>query len=101
MTETLPEPSYVAGTLAWCNEVRAENSLDPLDKLPKGERNDPRSCPCGKATGMHVDNETYGPSKETAYTYRLPEDVISFVTAFDEGELPQYDESPREYSEEW
>lgn len=83
------EPSFVAETLAWCNEMRAAKGEPPLDELPKGRRGDPRSCPCGRATGMLVVNSY------SAYLGQpLPSPVLKFVRAFDNGLLPQYDEAP-------
>jgi hypothetical protein len=89
---TTAEPEFVAETLAWCNEMRAQDGLGPLDCLPKGLRNDPLSCPCGKATGLYVEHESFGPTRETKYTNDLPDPVIRFVAAFDDGHLPRYDE---------
>ena len=75
------EPEYIAKTLAWCNRYRAKQGLEPLDRLPKGKRSDPRSCPCAEATGLVV-TKTYD---------ILPSYVITFVKLFDDGRLPQYD----------
>ncbi len=99
MTEAL-EPGFVAETLAWCNERRAEKGMEPLDRLPKGDREDPASCPCGKATGLWVDNRTFGPTQSLHQANPLPQEVIEFVEAFDGGDLPQYDEHPEFYEED-
>jgi hypothetical protein len=88
-----PEPTYVAETLAWCNERRAEQGKKPLKKLPKGYKADGRSCPCGKATGLFVSMYYYCKHDEinAAFTHRrLPSAVSNFVIAFDNGKLPQY-----------
>jgi hypothetical protein len=95
------EPGFVAETLAWCNSVRVERGLEPIDRLPKGLREEPQSCPCGRATGLWVDTRTFGTSMETYEAHPLPRAVRSFVAAFDEGELPQYDEKPRVEDEDW
>lgn len=92
-----PDPDFVAGTLAWCNEIRAEQGKEPLDRLPRGHVSDPASCPCGLATGMYVDADSYIPkdqfpagSQWDENAPRLPTDVMLFVEAFDEIQLPQY-----------
>jgi hypothetical protein len=85
------EPWFVAKTLEWCNEIRVEKGQEPLERLPKGEREDPWSCPCGAATGLYVGNTTCGMSPEDGHP--LPGAVVEFVKAFDNRELPQYDEN--------
>lgn len=86
------EPDFVAGTLVWCNEKRAEKDLQPLDRLPKGRRGDPGSCPCGTATGLLVEWRSYGITHDDMLDWpSLPLDVILFVEEFDAGRLPQYD----------
>lgn len=96
------DPPFVAGTLAWCNERRAEKGMDPLEQLPKGTRSDPNSCPCGKASGLFVGGLYWGETAEEAFYasigHWLPRVVTDFVIAFDAGELPQYDEYPKEGS---
>lgn len=92
----MSELQFVAGTLAWCNERRAEQRKKPLEKLPKGYRRDGSSCPCGKATGLHVTRFSYGPPDYIANPQAtklgdLPQAVVTFVAAFDAGELPQYE----------
>lgn len=110
------EPQYVAETLGWCNDRRVEKGMEPLDRLPKGQRGNGSSCPCGKATGVHVGALTWGAdyndyvernrSARLARTYGgedrtlpLPEPVRSFVSAFDAGHLPQYDIQAEEEGE--
>lgn len=87
----LAEPEFVAGTLAWCNEMRAKKDRPPLDRLPKGTRDDPWTCPCGRATGLYVDRDRFGDDGDAGTPHDLPGPVIDFVRAFDAGELPQYD----------
>ncbi len=96
MSALAPEPAFVAETLAWCNERRAERGMEPLDRLPKGRRVDGRSCPCGSATGLHVAAVYYFDPSEglEPEEHELPEAVCEFVKAFDECALPQYDENP-------
>lgn len=98
----MSEPQFVAETLAWCNERRAEKDLEPLDALPKGKREDPQTCPCGRATGLWVDSEAYGIDQESwaRNPIPLPGAVTDFVAAFDDCELPQYDEKPPEGDDE-
>ncbi len=98
MSEELIDPPFVAETLAWCNEKRAERDLLPLSSLPLGIQSDPKSCPCGKATGLYVDQDYYTNTREEWFRdshklrKKLPFAVRDFVCAFDEGELPQYEE---------
>lgn len=93
---TSPEPSFVAETLAWCNEKRRERGMEPLERLPKGLRDDPRSCPCGKATGLVVWTYEYSadwsPGMKNFDAQTLPLAVTEFTVAFDRGELPQYND---------
>lgn len=88
------EKELVEATLAWCNERRGEKGMPPLGALPKGEREDPASCPCGKATGLYVDHATWGESEETKNAHQLPELVSRFVVEFDEGRFPELDIYP-------
>jgi hypothetical protein len=89
MSAPIKEPAYVAATLRWCNARRKEQGKEPLEKLPKGERNDATSCPCGKATGLWVYVEQYDDTDFNAHP--TPRCVQQFVPAFDAGKLPQYD----------
>jgi hypothetical protein len=95
------EPACVAATLRWCNEMRAKKGKKPLKRLPKGERRNGYSCPCGKATGVFVGSGQWGHNAEesgdyfcgyikTPKSHLLPAGVRRFVEAFDSGELPQY-----------
>lgn len=86
-----PDPSYVADTLAWCNEKRKEKSMEPLDKLPKGKKGDGESCPCGAATELVVGTRTYRERYDPINSNPLPYGVMMFVESFDNGLLPQYD----------
>jgi hypothetical protein len=88
----MTEPAFVAETLAWCNEIRAAQGKPPLDRLPKGKRADPKSCPCGTATGADVAFEFYYLPRDRK-EYSLPEPVRKFVRAFDQGMLLQYVEN--------
>lgn len=85
------EPPYVGETLAWCNERRVERGKKPLKKLPKGERGDGASCPCGKATGLWVGQDIYKTAIYSPTLGHIPRPVHDFVVAFDDGELPQYE----------
>lgn len=87
----MSEPAFVAETLAWCNEMRAVKGMEPLDVLPKGRRYDGASCPCGAATGLHV--ERFNAFEGLSLFCELPAAVRSFVDAFDNGNLPQYEEA--------
>lgn len=96
---TAHEPEFVAGTLAWCNEIRAEKGMEPIGRLPIGQRNNGYDCPCGAATGVFVGRVGWGreidaESRQIVDEKPLPEPVTEFVNAFDRGELPQYDDRP-------
>lgn len=92
MTET--EPSYVAETLEWCNTIRAEKGMEPLERLPKGVVSDAASCPCGKATGLWVYSSYAHPVDNTDnLIISVPDAVSAFVMNFDYGRLPQYEET--------
>jgi hypothetical protein len=91
----------IDATLEWCNERRAEQGREPLTELPKGKREDPNSCPCGKATGLYVDFTTYVSLGEDGILDGktggdLPHDVCEFVENFDNGFIPELNEF-REY----
>lgn len=89
----MSEPQYVAETLAWCNKRRAETGMKPLERLPKGQRGNARSCPCGAATGLYVHAASFRESRDPdAQRWPIPRAVTEFVTAFDGGRLPQYEE---------
>ena len=86
----MSEPAYVAETLAWCNERRAEQGKRPLKRLPKGRRREGRSCPCGKATQLDVQVYLFW-TLDNVLCGTLPQAVSDFVVAFDAGELPEYE----------
>lgn len=92
MSTQTPEPDCVIATLRWCNEKRAEQGKGSLDRLPKGRLGDPLSCPCGKATGLHVWTHFWA-SEAFMDVGSLPLAVVEFVALFDGGSLPQYEES--------
>lgn len=85
----------IMATLRWCNDRRLDKGLNPLDDLPLGSRSDPLSCPCGKATGLWVGLNTWnevGLTNPMADGKPLPPEVRKFVTLFDDGLIPEYDE---------
>lgn len=84
----MAEPKYVAETLAWCNSLRKKDGKPPLKRMPKGRKMDPSSCPCGKACGWDVFTTFAARNKVRVL---MPESVIDFVAAFDNGRLPQYE----------
>lgn len=91
----------VKETLGWCNSIRKEKGLEPLDDLPKGAREDMVSCPCGAATGVAVGRFYYYKTEHDGMmdiTERgdksigpLPQAVIDFVEGFDNKHFPEYD----------
>jgi len=82
------------GTLAWCNEQREGQGQEPLDDLPTGKIEDPWSCPCGDATGLHVDLTHYREVDEAGDPigdyFPLPRVVQDFVAKFDDEQYPEY-----------
>lgn len=87
----------VTGTLDWCNKLREKQGKDSLSQLPKGRRRDGQSCPCGKACGgyvgllsywLNVDDWRQGVYEDGS----VPEVVTEFITKFDDGEFPEYEE---------
>jgi hypothetical protein len=92
--QNMNKSEVVAGTLAWCNGIRKEKGLDPMDELPQGFRFAGASCPCGKATGMFVSRTVFWPVQEGATEQnkrKLPDIVMDFVEAFDGGKFPEYE----------
>lgn len=86
----------IAGTLDWCNEIRAKENKEPISRLPKGRAGDPMTCPCGRATGKWVTTNTFYDAKDTnevdyASARNLPSIVRKFVHLLDSGALPQYE----------
>lgn len=83
----------IKSCLAWCNEKRKEYGKEPLTDLPKGRIGDPRSCPCGTATGLYVSRTLYSPVDEygnrTGSFHTLPREVTRFIELFDEGSIPE------------
>ena len=90
----------IAATLAWCNNHRRRKGMESMTELPKGLIRKGDSCPCGKATKMHVaysiaidltdGDETYNPVNGSPKPhYDLPPSVQQFVDAFDHGLFPE------------
>lgn len=85
-----------AASLKWCNKQRQLKGMEPLTELPKGRRQDPISCPCGKATGLYVssmcayhpivDNDGITSGKMIDW---LPPLVSRFVVLFDHRLIPE------------
>ena len=89
------DPYYVKDVLRFCNKLRRKDGLKPLDKLPKGFRGDPRSCPCGKACHYAVygdQAERINPATGKWEVVPVSKAVTRFVGAFDNGDLPQYED---------
>ncbi len=84
--------------LRWANEIRRERGIGaPLRCLPKGLRNEERSCPLAKALagsayiGSHTADFTeLGAGSDDVV--ELPSSVAGFVRCFDRGEYPELDE---------
>lgn len=83
----------VANTLRWCNSQRKKQGKKPLKNMPKGHRNNPESCPCGKASGLRVGNSRYFKDQFDQDGKDLPYSVKEFVAMFDGLGLPEYDEN--------
>jgi hypothetical protein len=81
-------------TLGWCNQMREEREVGPpLQALPVGIPRDPETCPCGKATGLHVDlYDAYASRdhfvEDKPPLEKLPDDVAEFVRRFDNFQFP-------------
>lgn len=96
--EDASDEEVAAGCLAWCNEKRAEQGLETLDKLPKGRPADPKSCPCGSATGLQVFSVAYAKPDQKFGSYQEllgngqvnPPVVREFILRFDNGGLSKY-----------
>lgn len=102
MTDYVPltqqrKAELIEATLKWCNDVRATKGKKPLKKLPKGNKKDPQSCPCGKATGLTVfttfalannspNNDHHIIDNHHIY---LPPLVTQFTVQFDRGNIPE------------
>ena len=86
----------IDATLKWCNRIRAKDGKKPLKKLPKGERYNGSSCPCGSASGYFVGRSNY---KKNAWSDEilgtLPAMVTDFTRLFDHGFLPQFDKEAK------
>ena len=74
-----------AAALKWANEMRSP--AEPLDELPKGVRGDCDRCPLAVATGMGIDGSHY--EATLGEVDALPEQVVNFTTAFDQGLFPE------------
>lgn len=85
----------IQGTLDWCNSIRNEQGMKPLTQLPKGQRYNTTSCPCGAATGLMVGAriafDTLGGKIE------LPDVVREFVVHFDAGSIPELEDKVLTY----
>jgi len=81
---------FVKAALNWCNEMRVQRDMEPLEDLPKGVRGDPASCPCGTATGLFVGHQTFSDRENVIGT--VPYNVHCFTLKFDSGDYPEYDE---------
>lgn len=90
-------------TLAWCNQMRQKFDMEPLTELPKGMRKNPKSCPCGAATGLWVgatfwrypdapplEGITPDDREQARLEDRvLPTPVSQFIYCFDRGDYPE------------
>jgi hypothetical protein len=98
-------------TLTWCNRIRAKNGKKPLLKLPKGSRDDPNSCPCGKACGFAVyPDGAYDEEALDEYSWIPPANILvaktnrfvrQFIEKFDDGNIPEQDLNPIENLSHW
>ena len=99
--------------LAFVNKIRAAMMLPPLTKLPKGEPNQPHSCPIANAlSGKNIDDVEVNSTHISAHGHMpattvipgvtvsgdvdveldAPEHVSRFIRAFDDGEYPQLEQ---------
>ena len=87
------DPYYVKDVLRFCNKLRRKDGLKPLNKLPKGVKGDPFSCPCGKACNyaIYADSAERGYGTGEVIVIPTSKAVARFVEEFDAGKLPQYE----------
>lgn len=100
-TQIATDGEVIAATLEWCNDVRESQGKEPLTELPKGQKSDPLSCPCGTATGLAVlrnfvvdageYEQRHARFLSECKLFDLPPLVSEFTTRFDEGRFPQFD----------
>ncbi len=80
--------------------MRRKQGKENLPRLPKGNISDPKTCPCGAATGLRVGAFTYRrrlpnePFFGSAPTpdnpeLPLPKGVQQFIKAFDGRSIPE------------
>lgn len=93
MTQILTNEELKQATLAWCNYIRAKRELEPLTELPKGKMVDPKSCPCGEATGLEV--HTIVCYNNGDFVEFLPPEVTAFIREFDRGNIPELVENDK------
>jgi hypothetical protein len=79
-------------TVAFVNEVRANQGRPPLQNLPPGTPGDSNACPIAKATGLACDGSAVYPEGTESVlddpVCFLPEAVEFFTTNFDNGKYP-------------
>lgn len=102
-----------AEVLAGVNRVRNALGLEKLSELPRGQRERPTQCPLARGfnkgcsvSGRTVRFRSIADAKAVGRLsgweqifadgtrVRAPHWVYDFVTAFDRGGLPQYEEQP-------
>jgi len=91
--------------LKWVNQARWFMNLGPLKRLPKGKRNEPRSCPIGRALQGKVEIQA-GLGKVKIPYHQIPFEeasvvlnavvewekspaVVEFIKKFDGGKYPR------------
>lgn len=89
---------FVKETLEWVNRERAALGFGgPLDDLPKGITGECKHCPIARALGYDAEVSSvevfYYGYPEGDIVVELPECAVQFVRAFDDGDLPEYDEN--------
>ncbi|MGZ6854805.1 MAG: hypothetical protein ACXVGC_12210 [Mycobacteriaceae bacterium] len=94
---------FIKETLDFVNRERVARGIgEPLDELPKGIQGESCKCPIANALKCEVGTHDlffYAVEEDAEHaTHRwdavaLPECAEQFVEAFDNGELPQFDEN--------
>lgn len=91
------DPIYAAA-LAYANEVRAADGLEPLDALPKGLwKAGGDNCPLGRACPgwfFNACGTRYRMSEDRPESVALPLLVEEFIDRFDSRAFPELIEDP-------
>lgn len=110
---TKEQQELIAEVLKYVNQARVALGMTEIMDLPKGERENPETCPVAQALAMEqdyfsVDNDwidfgdegyaqkviaVWGDADgDSRYEHvRTPKPIAEFVNAFDDGKLSEYE----------